>query len=523
MASVAVAVHPRRRLGRGSFLLLAVVTSVTAVGIFVLLHKDVALPYATFRGACQRLRASGLPITEKDWFCHPIPWSAHAGFVVASLLAAAAFAVPSAILVASGRRSAALVPLVTIPFAAYPSQMVANELHWWEGTWPTGHVASLIVSIVLILVPAALVAVARRPTVAPSARVSLVGGAASAVACALAMIPIALVTDAALDRHFAELGPFFPISALLWPALAMASFAAILGTDRRWWPWVFAPAALFLSFAPATAFLVGPEGIQDRSLFGAVLPLFLVGLIWSAWRPLGAAITRVSGPWVSQVDVDPAAVTSGGSGRRARRALVLNALSAGLLCLSLIAFLGDPLPAHLGTALPTYLGERSAVENARLKLDLRLAIGAMDRFRAETGSYRGFDAEAGARYEPRLGWADRRDDATTPFWMWVVTATTDEARVAGLSSGGDAFCLQRTGGGLTLGSANGEFGSVLPAEALSLAIADCGATPWTASAVRVPDFMRMCNGLDRAGGYLICRMVQVLNVTELRKTKPDDA
>ena len=98
-----------------------VLASAVAIGVFVLLHKDVPLPYATFRGACQRLRASGLPITDKDWFCHAIPWTKHAGFLVASLLAAAAFALPCAILAATGRRLAALAPLIVLPLVTLPT------------------------------------------------------------------------------------------------------------------------------------------------------------------------------------------------------------------------------------------------------------------------------------------------------------------------------------------------------------------------------------------------------------------
>jgi hypothetical protein len=68
MSSVAVPLPLRPRLGRGSLILLVVVATGVAIGVFVWLHKDVPLPYANFRGACERLRASGLPITDRDWF-----------------------------------------------------------------------------------------------------------------------------------------------------------------------------------------------------------------------------------------------------------------------------------------------------------------------------------------------------------------------------------------------------------------------------------------------------------------------
>lgn len=524
MSSVAVALPHRPRLGRGSLILLVVVASAVTIGVFVWLHKDVPLPYATFRGACERLRASGLPITERDWFCHPIPWTARAGFVMASLLAAAAFALPSAILVASGRRLAALAPLLVLPLVTHPALLYGYGLRWWEGTWPDGQIANVLVTLLLILVPAALVVVVRRPPVGPRVRISLIAGAAAAVACVLAVIPIRYLTDVMFGRHFATIGGTYDSRSLLWPAVAMALFAAILGADRRWWPWALAPVALLLSFAPAAALLVGPEGILDWSLFGAVVPLFLVGLICSVWRPLASAITDRLGRHVSSAPEESVMVapTSMASDLvRPRPATVLNTLAAAVLCLSLVVFVADPLPAQLGTALPTYLGQRALVDDVRVRMNLGMAMDAMDRYRAEAGGYRGFDAEAATVIEPRLAWTDRPGGAATPLWMWVVTARRDEARVAGLSMSGNAFCLQRTPEGLTTGMASGGLGAVTAIRALQLAVSACGERSWTSSAIQVPQVETMCNGLDRSGGYLICRMVQVLSVDILRQTKPE--
>jgi hypothetical protein len=49
----------------------------------------------------------------------------------------------------------------------------------------------------------------------------------------------------------------------------------------------------------------------------------------------------------------------------------------------------------------------------------------------------------------------------------------------------------------------------------------CSPTPWSSAVLQAPPFDTMCDGLDRLGGYLICRMVQVLSVDILNQTKPE--
>jgi hypothetical protein len=523
MSSVAIPLPVRSRLGPGSRVLLVLVASVVTIGVFVWLHKGVPLPYATFRGACERLRASGLPITERDWFCHPIPWTARTGFVAASLLAAAAFALPCAILAATGRRLSALAPLLALPLVTHPAMLYANDLLWWQGTWPASRVAGILVSVALILVPAGLVIAVRRPRIPSRVRIPVVAAAAAGITCGLAILPIRYPTDAMFERHFAMIGGSFDSRSFLWPAVAMALFAAVLGPDRRWWPWTLAPAALLLSFAPAAALLVGPEGILDWSLFGAVVPLFLVGLVWSAWRPLAFTIARrldrARPAVVGEGVVDGSAVAPRDPARH--RPAIVGGFAAAVLCLSLVVFVADPLPAQIGTALPTYLGVRGSVGDLRMKMNLRTAMEAMDRYRSETGSYEGFDEAAGVELEPTLAWTTR--STMTPLRVWIVDAGTDVARVAGVSDSGNAFCLQRTSDGLTYGTARGEFGGSEQEAALRAAISACDRAPWTDAALQAPPWRTMCTGLDRAGGYLICRMVQALNATTLRHAKPAEA
>ena len=279
---------------------------------------------------------------------------------------------------------------------------------------------------------------------------------------------------------------------------------------------MFAPVALLLSFAPGTAFLVGPEGIQDWSLFGAVLPLFLVGLICSAWRPLAIRITRRITPDADRGEAPVARAPSG----RLRRSVVMNSIAVGLLVFSVIGFGADPLPAEISRSLPTYLGVRRVAEDVRVQMNLRLAIDAMDRYRAQAGTYRGFDAEAATTIEPRLAWTEHASDATEPLWMWIATAQDDVARVVGVSRGGSAICIERTPEGLTYGSVSGRFGSGATRRLLNKALGACGTMPWSPSVLQAPPFESMCVDLDPSGGYLICRMVQALNVAI---AEPDEA
>ncbi len=46
-----------------------------AAGAYVAVRWGATTPFPTFVGACQRLKASGLQMSSKDWFCNPIPWT----------------------------------------------------------------------------------------------------------------------------------------------------------------------------------------------------------------------------------------------------------------------------------------------------------------------------------------------------------------------------------------------------------------------------------------------------------------
>jgi len=295
MSSIAVPALRRPAVGPRMGIVLLFVASAVSAGLFVALHAGRTPPYPTFQGACERLRTSGLTITAQDWFCQPAPWTARAGFLAASLLAATGFALPCAILAAAGRRCWAFVPVIGLAFTAYPELLYANEPPWWQGTWPVGTLVGAMVTMLLVALPAAVIVFLRRPPVAPRPRVSLVAAAAATIVCGLGLLPLRSVTDEMFQRHYEAIGGTVGSVSLLWPTIAMSVFAAILGPERRWWPWSLAPTAFLLSLGASLALIVGPEGLRDWSMFGAVLPLFCVGLLWSAWRPLAVRLTGMMG------------------------------------------------------------------------------------------------------------------------------------------------------------------------------------------------------------------------------------
>ena len=96
------------------------------------------------------------------------------------------------------------------------------------------------------------------------------------VACAAC---VAFAWSAMLARHYAAIGGIpFTRWQILPAAFVMGAFGMLLGPDdRRWWPWILVATAFLLSAAPSMALL----SAQDR-----LVPLALVGLVGSAWRPI---------------------------------------------------------------------------------------------------------------------------------------------------------------------------------------------------------------------------------------------
>jgi hypothetical protein len=271
--------------------------------------------------------------------------------------------------------------------------------------------------------------------------------------------------------------------------------------------------------------IVGREELVDWSRFGAVVPLFTVGLVASAWRPLAERIAPrlrrgVPAAEPPAADASPAPIDP----FRVRPTAVLNAVAAGLLLVSLVAFRTDPLPIQLGMPLPTYLGVRTSVEDLRTRQILQRALAAMETYRSLHGSYQGFDPATGADADPALAWSSGVPAATegnhVPYLtMGIVTASRSTARVAAVSQSGNAYCIQHSPGGVTYGEGSGDQGRSL-SDALQLAVAACGSLPWTSAAVRPFPVDTLCEGRDPDGGYLLCRMVQVVLTETMQQTGP---
>ena len=500
----------------------AVMVSIGAAAGFVLMRAGLALPYPAFQGACERLRTSGLTVTTQDWFCQPVSWTAHDAYIVSALLMAVAFVLPCVILAATGRRLTALVPLLLVPATKFQSVIDSNR--WWVGSWRTGSLEANLATALVLAAPVVAVMLVRRGDRSTPPAVPLVACAATWVAVALPTAAIVWLTDGMFGRHYAVLGGGLGSVGMVIPAaIVMALFGAMLGADRRWWPWVLVPVALLLSAGPSAAVIIGPEHLMDWSRFGAVVPLFTVGLVCSAWRPIAERIGRRVRP---QDDVSTTApsplVTEPG---RLRPTVVLSAVGVGLLLVSLVLFRADPLPAQIGASLPTYLGARSSVADLRTRQLLRQALADMDGFRADHGTYRGFDVVAARSVDPALTWQaglpTRSAGPTIPeLTMGIVDASTTAARVVAVSPSGTAFCIQRDAGGIAYGSSPRISLYTAVPSSLRQAVAACGSTRWTDAAVRPFPVRTMCDDVDRESGYLICRMVQVIMTQTMERTGP---
>ncbi|MDP9300379.1 MAG: hypothetical protein M3P43_05715 [Actinomycetota bacterium] len=514
---------------RGAAAVVAV--SLLSAAAFVALRAGVSVPYPTFTGACQRLHDAGILVTAQDWFCRPAPWTAQAAYMAASLLLAVAFVVPCMILAATGRRVAAYLPLLVAPAMSVQGLLIFNGFDgWWgRGSWPRGEFVGVAVSLLVMATPVAAVVVAARGRRAPRPQIPLAVSALSWLLCGIGVASIEWIVRGIFTRHFASLGGTTGATGFVVPAIAMVVFAAILGPDRRWWPWSLAPVALLLSAAPSLALAGGPHGLVDWSRFGLVVPLFAAGLVGSAWRPFAERVTRRIRSTEPAPEPAPSAPGTAASPSspvepdRVRPVVILSAVAVALLVVSLVMFRADPLPAQVGVALPTFLGERTLAQDVRTRMNLRLAITAMDAYREAHGTYRGFDGEMGNESQSLLAWTDGVPAQEMPHTLpslqvGVLSATGDVARVVAFSASGNAFCLQRTPGGLTYGAGDGGRGSMFGT--VRDAIAGCAATAWSPAQVRMFSVATMCRDADPSG-YLICRMVQVIVTQTLQQTKPD--
>jgi hypothetical protein len=452
-----------------------------------------------------------LAMRPQDWPCRLTEAQVTAPFVAASLLVALGLALPGIVLAASGRRLSALVPvglaaLVSV-VVGYVSASGATSFFGisdpfmgsgdGRSFWLVHAAAAGAVDLVLVSVPALAIAyVLRPPRRARPAPLPRHASWLATLVIAGAVVAIRLLWSRVGSDVFQGGG------SDAWVAGGtMAVFGAMLGTDRRWWPWALAPAATLLSLGPGIAVMSIPSNLTAFTWFQGVLPLALIGFVGSLSRPLairfagerGAVSEPASTPW-----------------RSVRPTAVLNALAVALVAVSMLASRADPLPWQISTILPTYLGERALAEDVRTKLNLSGAIDALERYREEQGTFAGFDAATGEGFAAELPWADHPNHA--PFVVSVENAGPSFARVVALSASGTEFCMRTDGRRSTFGSA-----PQIPGHGggdVSGALGACGQTPVTPAAFGMIDVDAMCEGVDESG-ILICRAVQKLIRTTL--------
>lgn len=476
--------------------------------------------FIMFGGACERLKASGLPVTAADWFCNTSTLRPRTAFVGGSLLVWLALVLPCAILAATGRRFTALLPMLVAPWTVGTASgffFGSTQIDWfgirdWWGTryWDGHHVIAVLLNFLLIAAPVLAVGIAwGRGREKPGEHPKVWAGLLACVPPVLLTWGILTVARESLARHFDFGGPpaLGPWAPFLVPALQIAVFSALLGPNRRWWPWSLGPVAFFLSSGPlgiVAAWGYGRHWVVWTE-FGLVVPMFLVALAWSGWRPLAL---RFSGGREAA-----AYVPRPPSRRRVRPVVVLNAAAVALLAISAIAYRADPMPIQIGEPLPTYLGYRDRVNDVRARMNLDMAITTAGRYRQENGTWKGFDANTAATLQDQLAWVDlgnpQGGSSTATLKAEIVGGSSGAATIVTRSGSGTWFCIRRTvDSGVTWGDG----------KSVGEAIAGCGSKPWTPREIR-PMPQLDCPA-DEDSGYLICRMVQVLAVNIMKSSNP---
>jgi len=450
--------------------------------------------HAPFARWCSDVMESG------DWPCRvsasDFLWSYTGG----SILIWLGLAVPGVALAASGRRLSALIPVglaaagaivisvvalpggSTQPFGIADTFFSSGEVARF---WSVHTALAIIVDLILVSVPALVVTFVFRPRRRPRppalprhavwASTLTIGAAIAAIRVAWPNLPH--------EEFFSG-----PIEDLGLSMAVMVLFGAMLGTDHRWWPWALVPAAVLLSLGPATALMSIPSNLTTFIWFANALPLAVVGLVASLWRPLATRFAGRRAAVSPSVEATPSARP---------RSLLLNVSAAGLLVVSILAAGLDPLGIEIATSLPTYLGPRVLAQDVRTKMNLTRAISAMESYRAEQGTFRGFDAAAGETLAPEIAWSDSPTGDMLAVRIARTTATI--AQVVTVSGSGSAFCAETTLAGVTYGVAR----------RVALARAACQSEPLDAEALRMIDIDTFCNNADDTA-IVLCRYVQRL-------------
>ena len=538
---------PRVRAGCPRPWLLVGLVSAVAFGAYALMRVDSGRAIqGSFAGWCARLG-----MQPQDWPCRVTGSHTLVLYLAGSLTVGLALAVPCAVLAATGRRLAALLP-VLVPIGAAGLWAMTSYLTYMEphavgspylGMWPTlasseprafwftHAMLASIVDLILLTAPALAIVTLVRPRRERAApRHARRWTVASLVICSVAS-GAAVWLLLILGHRLAPSESGFVLTepgAWVVPVSTMAVFGWLLSTDRRWWPWVIVPVAVLLTGATATALMSSVSRIDSFGAFGEAIPYAAVGLIFSLGEPLARRLSRHAG-----AEPDPlGGIGSAGrtAPRRLRPAVALNAGAVTLVLFALTAFRFDPAPVEYQTAVPSYFEVRVHAQDLRTKLNLQLALGALGSYRDANGGYEGFDAAAGERAVPALAWADgipTQVDRFSPpaLVVGVLEASSGRAELVSLSDSGRAFCV-RTGGsnGTTYGAGGRDWPSGMPDPAVSFAraVASCGAAPWTPNVLRPFPVASLCVGADD-GSIIMCRATQRAIRETMRNVAPSGA
>ena len=413
MATVAARL-PRERSLRVKPAWIVATLAVTAAGLYMAMRVPTAIEMQRkLFGWC-----ADLEMRPGDWYCEVTATSAIAAVVPSALLVGLGLALPCAVLVAAGRRVAAFVPLL-VPAAYIAGLTVVNEvlddgaradqslLGIWDTIignpgrdtfWTSRPTLAAMLDAVLIGAPVLAGAVfawridrsravvRRRPPVGAAAAWLSIGVVVAVIAL-LTVIWNRLGTSGDMRTYLQREDEWVVM-------LVMASFGVLLGTDRRFSPWIFAPVALLLSAAVPIALTGTLYNMTAFFGFGAVAPIASVGLAASAWRPLAETFGRARARRRSATDDHAGVAVLAGMPAtterpRVRRIVVANALAAGLIAMSLLAARFDPLPIQISAPLPTYRGAWHLEADIEKRTELRGALDAMNAHYADQGTYRG--------------------------------------------------------------------------------------------------------------------------------------
>jgi hypothetical protein len=504
MATVSVAL-PRARSARLWATLAFAAACLSSAALYGWMRAGVAPElHAPFARWCADLLEPG------DWQCRLTASDFLWTYAGGSLFVWLGLALPGVVLAASGRRFSSVVPALLGAAGALATAVLAvpggspqpfgiSETLFGNvagAFWVVHTEGAIAVDLLLVTVPALAVAFVNRPP-RRARPVDLPRHAvwASTIVVGGVIAAIRMVWHDVANEY---LMAAFDVTISM---AVMALFGAMLGADRRWWPWALVPVAVLLSLGPAGAVMSIPTELTAFTWFGDSVPLFAVGFVGSLWRPLAT--------WFSSRRIGR--TTAGEPSRRrtspVRPVVLMNGLAAAALVTSVFAARFDPLGIQIATSLPTYLGARELAQDVRIKANLMWAIDAMDAYRTEHGTYAGFDAAAGAATERALAWSD--DGPDEELVVRITEASDTTAQVVAHSASGRVFCAQRVGTSVTFGQA----------DTLALARAACATSPLDGAALNVFDIETFCDDVDD-GALLLCRSVQRLMREVLAASRP---